>query len=53
MTKRTDQVNVRLDPKMKEKLTAYAKAEKRTISNLIFLIVTEWLEQQEGENAEK
>lgn len=49
MTKRTDQVNVRLDPKMKEKLNAYARAEKRTVSNLIFLIIDEWLERKEVE----
>ena len=48
MTKRTDQVNVRLDPEMKRKLAAYAHAEKRTISNLIFLIIAEWLEKKEA-----
>jgi hypothetical protein len=53
MTKRTDQVNVRLDAKMKAKLGAYAKAEKRTVSNLIFLIITDWLEQREAESAKK
>jgi len=53
MTKRTDQVNVRLDPKMKAKLGAYAKAEKRTVSNLIFLIIAEWLDWKESETAKK
>jgi hypothetical protein len=49
MTKRTDQVNVRLNPEMKEKLIAYADAEKRTLSNLVFLIISEWLAKKEGE----
>lgn len=49
MTKRTDQVNVRLEPEMKEKLSAYANAEKRTLSNLVFLIISEWLQKKEVE----
>lgn len=49
MTKRTDQVNVRLEPEMKDQLSAYANAEKRTLSNLVFLIISEWLQKKEVE----
>jgi predicted transcriptional regulator len=46
MTKRTEQVNVRLDPQMKAELTAIATSQHRTISNLILAVLTDWLEAQ-------
>ena len=46
MTKRTEQVNVRLDPQMKAELTAIATSQHRTLSNLILAALTDWLEDQ-------
>lgn len=46
MTKRTEQVNVRLDPEMKAELTAFADAQHRSLSNLILAVLKDWLAAQ-------
>jgi hypothetical protein len=46
-TKRINSVNVRMDDATLAKLRAVAEREKRTVSNLIDKIVSDWLEEWE------
>jgi uncharacterized protein (DUF1778 family) len=43
MAKRTDQVNIRLDPETKAELAAAAAEQHRPLSNLIVAILMDWL----------
>jgi predicted transcriptional regulator len=40
-------VTIRLPDDVKEKLENFAQADHRPLSNLLRLIITEWLEKQE------
>jgi uncharacterized protein (DUF1778 family) len=46
MTKRTDQVNIRLTPEIKAELTAAAGEQHRALSNLIVAILMDWLAER-------
>ena len=43
MTKRTDQINIRLDPETKAELAAAAAEQHRPLANLILAILMDWL----------
>jgi uncharacterized protein (DUF1778 family) len=43
MTKRTEQVNIRLDPDTKAELASIAAEEHRTLSNLIVAVLMDFL----------
>jgi uncharacterized protein (DUF1778 family) len=43
MTKRTEQVNIRLAPETKAELAGIAAEEHRTLSNLIVAVLMEFL----------
>lgn len=51
--KRIHPVSVRLDDEVRDKLRAIAARESRSVSNLIYLIVREWLADQEPDGREK
>lgn len=52
-TKRINSVNVRMDDATLNKLRAIAEKDKRTVSNLIDKIVSDWLEEWERTAAKK
>lgn len=45
--KRIHPVSVRLDDHVRDKLRKIAVKENRSVSNLIYLIVRDWLEERE------
>jgi predicted transcriptional regulator len=51
--KRIHPVSVRLDDEVRDKLRAIAARESRSISNLIYLIVRDWVAKQENRPAKK
>jgi predicted transcriptional regulator len=51
--KRVHPVSVRLDDEVRDKLRAIAARESRSISNLIYLIVRDWVAKQEGRASKK
>ena len=44
---KTDQIAIRIDPAMRIALEAVAAKDERSLSNLIKLILREWLENRE------
>jgi predicted transcriptional regulator len=53
MTKRTEQVNIRLDPETKAELAAIAQSQHRTVSNLILVVLKDWLAAYRGSDQTK
>jgi predicted transcriptional regulator len=45
--KRIHSVSIRLDDETRERLRVIARRDNRTMSNLVFLIVRDWLSQHE------
>jgi predicted transcriptional regulator len=51
--KRNHPVSVRLDDEVRDKLRVIAARESRSISNLIYLIVRDWVAKQESRPGKK
>jgi plasmid stability protein len=51
--KRIHPVSVRLDDEVRDKLRDIAARESRSVSNLIYLIVRDWLAKQENRPGKK
>jgi hypothetical protein len=50
-TPKTDQLSVRLDPAIRERLAAAAEQDRRPVSNLVRNVLADWLRQQNGGKA--
>lgn len=44
---RTESINLRVEPRFKEKLAKAAQKERRSVSNLVMKILSDWLEKKE------
>jgi predicted transcriptional regulator len=51
LPKRIHSVSIRLDDDTRDRLRRIARKDNRTMSNLVFLIVRDWLEENDAENA--
>lgn len=49
--KRIHSVSIRLDDDTRDRLRRIARKDNRTMSNLVFLIVRDWLEENDAETA--
>lgn len=52
MAKTTTQIGIRVTDEFKERIAAQAEKERRTISNLIINVLTDYLDQAEKNSAE-
>jgi hypothetical protein len=50
-TPKSEQLSVRLDPVVRERLAAAAEQDRRPVSNLVRNVLADWLQQQNGGKA--